>query len=146
MNWSKNKQKPKKLSNNKRTNIMSRGKSYTKEEIRDMIAIFKQGASVEEISAMSGRPSSSITQKLRESGFSVINDMFAGEKNAETTQDGPILKVSDGEKTLVKQKTLEDFSPREMIKHLYNLGYRIKNNEIVMVIEKKIKLSDIING
>lgn len=124
-----------------------RGKGYTKEEVNDMVTIFKQGASVEEISQMSGRTAGSITEKLRRCGYSVINGRYTGDRREqEDVQDEPVLKVSVGNKTLVKQKTLDDFTPREMIKHLYNLGFRIKNNEIVMIIEKKIKLSDILNG
>ena len=40
---------------------------------------------------------------------------------------------------------LSDFKPREMIKYLYDLGFRIENNEIVYYEKRKVKLEDIIN-
>lgn len=43
-------------------------------------------------------------------------------------------------------KTLKDFSPRDMIKHLYDLGYRIENNRLVCIQKAYVKLEDIING
>lgn len=46
----------------------------------------------------------------------------------------------------LSQKSLSDYTPREMIKHLYNLGYRIENNEIVCIQKVKVNIKDIING
>ena len=45
----------------------------------------------------------------------------------------------------VKEKTLDDFKPREMIKHLYKLGYRIENNGLYVITRQQVKLGDIIN-
>ena len=45
-----------------------------------------------------------------------------------------------------KQKTLDDFTPREIIKHLYDLGYRIEDDRIVLVQKTVIKIGDIINS
>lgn len=39
-----------------------------------------------------------------------------------------------------------EMTPREMIKKLYDMGYRIKNNTLVFIQETEIKLSDIINN
>ena len=48
-------------------------------------------------------------------------------------------------RVLVKQKTLNDFTPREIIKHLYDLGYRIENNKLYVVTRREVKLSDVCN-
>ena len=53
----------------------------------------------------------------------------------------PVKEATQG--SVVKQKTLADFSPREIIKHLYNLGYRIKG-DLYQIVEKKVLLNDII--
>lgn len=49
-------------------------------------------------------------------------------------------------KPAVEQPKQIQLSPREMIKHLYSLGYRIKNNELVVLVEQKVNIKDIING
>ena len=45
----------------------------------------------------------------------------------------------------VKQKTIEDFSPRELIKRLYQLGYRIENNSLVVITKQKVNIMSVIN-
>jgi hypothetical protein len=44
----------------------------------------------------------------------------------------------------VQTKTLDDFTPRQIMKHMYKLGYRVKG-ELVRIVEQKICLNDIIN-
>ena len=44
----------------------------------------------------------------------------------------------------VRTKTLDDFTPRQIMKHMYKLGYRVKG-ELVRIVEQKICLNDIIN-
>ena len=46
----------------------------------------------------------------------------------------------------VKEKTLKDFQSRDMIKYLYSLGYRIKNNSLVCLVEQPVNVKDIINS
>lgn len=45
---------------------------------------------------------------------------------------------------VVKEKTLKDFTAREMITHLYKMGYRIENNTLVVLQKVPVKLNDII--
>ena len=45
---------------------------------------------------------------------------------------------------LVRKLQLSDFEPREMIKYLYNLGYRIKNNKLVFVTEKVVNMKAVL--
>ena len=56
------------------------------------------------------------------------------------TQPSPAPAVA------IKEKTLDDFQPREMIRHLYKLGYRIENNGLYVITKQQVKLGDIING
>ncbi|MBR6347458.1 MAG: hypothetical protein IKR80_00735 [Spirochaetales bacterium] len=49
-------------------------------------------------------------------------------------------------KAPVKEKTLKDFQARDMIKHLYNMGYRIENNQLVCLVKQAVNLKDIINS
>ena len=44
-----------------------------------------------------------------------------------------------------RKVTLHDFTPREMIKHLYDLGYRLEDGKLILVQKTVIKLGDIIN-
>lgn len=46
----------------------------------------------------------------------------------------------------VKEKTLKDFSPREIIKYLYDLGYRIEDGKLVCFVKQTVNLKDIINA
>lgn len=111
---------------------MARGTYYTQQEVNDLITIFKQGATVDEIAEMTGRSSSGITLKLRRCGLSVVDGKYV-----------PGIQV-DKTTTGTPQKTLDDFSPREMIKYLHDKGYRIINGEIFWIQKTKINLADII--
>ena len=44
------------------------------------------------------------------------------------------------------EKTLKDFKERDMIKYLYDRGYRIEDNRLVCYVKQTVKLNDIING
>lgn len=46
----------------------------------------------------------------------------------------------------VREKTLDDFQPRELIKHLYKLGYRIEDNRLVCYVRQTVNVKDIINA
>ena len=41
---------------------------------------------------------------------------------------------------------VRDMTPREMIKKLYDMGYRIENNQLVCITRNVIKLNDILSG
>lgn len=45
-----------------------------------------------------------------------------------------------------KEKSLNDFMPREIIKHLYNLGYRIEDGKLVCYVRHNVNVKDIINS
>lgn len=43
-----------------------------------------------------------------------------------------------------KEKTLNDYTPRQIIKHLHELGYRIEDGELVVIEKKKINIHSIL--
>lgn len=45
-----------------------------------------------------------------------------------------------------KPSTQATMTPREMIKALYDMGYRIENNQLVCKVTRVVKIQDIING
>ena len=50
-------------------------------------------------------------------------------------------------KAPVKEKTLDDFTPREIFKHLYKLGYRLKDpKSLYCIIKQPVNLEDIIHN
>ena len=46
----------------------------------------------------------------------------------------------------VKEKTLKDFKSRDMIKYLYDMGYRIENNQLVCLVKQVVNVKDIIHS
>ncbi len=104
---------------------------YTQKELDEMRQLKMQGASYYEIATIFNRTVRGLQQKFSELGWT------KEDKTDVNTQDSqPVVKV--------KQKTLDDFLPRDMIKHLYYLGYRIKNNKLVCVYEQVIDIKKIL--
>lgn len=48
------------------------------------------------------------------------------------------------QKEFVQTKTLDDFSSRDMIKKLYDRGYRIEDGKLVCYIKKSVQLNEIL--
>ena len=103
---------------------------YTQKELDEMHQLKKQGASYEEIATIFNRTPRSLQQKFHELGW--------------TNEDKPSAVSSESSNVnQVKKPTLDDFLPRDMIKHLYNLGYRIENNKLVFVHKQIIDIKKI---
>lgn len=62
-----------------------------------------------------------------------------------TTPSATICTVS-GPSVQVKAKGLADYSSRDLIKCLYDRGYRIRNNDLYRILEQKVLLTDIISA
>ena len=45
----------------------------------------------------------------------------------------------------VKEKTLGDFDPRDLMKYLYSLGYRIDEKGIYVMVKQYVNIKSIIN-
>lgn len=92
---------------------------YTPEELQTIVRLFDEGKTAKEIAKATGRTVSAIySLKLRK-----------GKSPAPANRD-----------------KVREMTPREMIKALYDMGYRIEGNKLVLVMRKEVKLSDIING
>ena len=102
---------------------MNTKNTYSQEDLEKIIDLHKnKKLSYRQIAEIMGRSHSSITNFMaRQKG-----NTFA------------IQKLS--------KRSLGDYSSREMIKHLYNLGYRIENNGLVCIQKVTVNIKDIING
>ena len=139
-------------------------KRYTEEEIASITDMVKHGISREEIAKRTGRSRHSINEKLsnlhigtRKSNTPfrvIVNPQNVSLSGMGTTEAGMSAAISAQKETnkvlgeavyeFHNQKTLDDFTPREMIRHLYNKGYRIKGDALYQIVEKKVLLEDII--
>lgn len=119
--------------------IMGAVKPYKQEELAQMKEMRDQGATYKEIADMFGRTENAIMVKFSTMGWSVANPSKANRTPAEQPKE--LTTVPD---KLVRKLQLSDFEPREMIKYLYNLGYRIKNNKLVFVTEKVVNMKAVL--
>ena len=102
---------------------MNTRNTYSQEDLERIIDLHEnQKLPYREIAKIMGRSHSSIVN-------------FMGRQKGNTST---IKKLS--------KKSLSDYTPREMIKHLYNLGYRIENNGLVCIQKVSVNIKDIING
>lgn len=141
---------------------MGHGKDYTMAEIAEIKSFLKDGLTYDEVAELTGRSKKAITNLASRQGWT--NGRYKSDATDASSWD-TILKTQETElpfaentKTLdeikqetptpVKEKTLADFRPRDIIKHLYNLGYRIKGSDwrLVCTVEQTVNLKDIING
>lgn len=130
---------------------MARGKDYTTTEIAEIKGYLKDGCNYAEIGELMGRTRKSIEQLVLRQGwtrgrFRESSDNVAPVWKTTVVETEQELKKT--ESVPVKEKTLFDFPPREIIRHLYNLGYRIKGSDwkLVCTVEQTVNLKDIING
>lgn len=118
---------------------MARGKFYTTTELAEIKGYLKDGCSYEEIAELMGRSKKSIENTIQRQGWT------RGRFNNNAVEL-PVQKQTIVEQDPVKEKTLKDFPAREMIKYLYNLGYRIEDNKLVCYVKQAVNVKDIING
>ena len=119
-------------------------KKFTQEELDEMRQLREQGATYEEIGRMFGRSANSLMVKFSNLGWSNIGKAGLTPPLAPETIT---IKDDNGEdRRLVKHKTpLSEYQPRELIKYLYNLGYRIENNKLVYVHKQTINIKTILD-
>lgn len=127
---------------------MSRGKHYTQQELEEIKLLRKQGATYPQIAEMFGRTPKAIAVLFQSKTMTESVGGIA--KKPEPQPDSEIDNLKAQNKSLyaeieslrkqlaeARKRSLETISPRDIIKHLYNLGYRIEDGELV-VIEKKV--------
>lgn len=110
-----------------------RGPTYTRSQIDTIKTMIKDGKSCKEIAAEIGRTSRAVECKVRSLG---LRSYVTGVRTMtnEMAPEAPVAK-----------KTLDDFSPREMIKYLYERGYRIVDGKLYQITKTEIKIKDIIS-
>lgn len=130
---------------------MARGKDYTTTELAEIKGYLKDGCNYAEIAELMGRSKKSIENTILRQGWTRGRFKESSDNVAPVWKTTVVETEQEPKKTEfapVKEKTLFDFLPREIIKHLYNLGYRIKGSDwkLVCTVEQTVNLKDIING
>lgn len=97
----------------------------------EIIKLREEGYKTGEISELTGIPRGTITARL--SRMNAITNSH----RVEAQEIKPVAPQ--------KEKTLNDFQPRDMIKHLYNLGYRIKDNSLYVITLQKVNIQSVLS-
>lgn len=128
---------------------MGRGKDYTTNELAEIKGYLKDGCSYEEIAELMGRSKKSIENTVLRQGWTRGRFKESSDNSVpvwKTTVVETEQELKKNEPVPVKEKTLFDFKPRDIIKHMYNLGYRIEDNKLVCIVKQIVNVKDIING
>ena len=142
-------------------------KHYTTTEIKNILDMrYNKRMKFDAIAEAIGRTPKSVEDachrhKNRFPEFKFTAPIRTSKKNQEKIEEllkrSEEVEVATEEMQIAADSALENFygkqykptptmTPREMIKHLYTLGYRIKNNELVVLVEQKVNIKDIIHG
>jgi len=130
---------------------MARYPFWTDKEISELKSYLKDGLTQTEIAELMGRSFNSITKYCNKHGLSSRKMKQNFPANVQAKIDNVVEKkevpttivVSS---TPVKEKTLKDFQARDMIKYLYDLGYRIEDGKLVCYVKQAVNVKDIINA
>lgn len=105
---------------------------FTQEEIQTVLNLKEQGLNFKDIADLTGRTSSQ------------IKDLVFRLKKKESTKPEEKVKVS-APAPAKPEKTIKDFDPRELFKQLYDLGYRIDDRGIYIMVKQYVNLKSIIS-
>ena len=111
---------------------MRKYQRFTKEEIAMVINLKEQGYSKEDIAELLGRETKQ------------IKDLLFRLKKKESATPKEEVKVSVPAPAK-PEKTIKDFDPRELFKQLYDLGYRIDDKGIYIMVKQYVNLKSIVN-
>ena len=152
---------------------MGRGKEYTTTELAEIKGYLRDGCTYAEIGELMGRTTRAIEQlcirmkwtfgryKEDNQGSQPWSEILnkpveLGIQFPEQMPEEPVVETTEEVKQAVevmqnivkpvKEKTLDDFSPRELIKNLYDRGYRIENGRLICIVHQVVNIKDIING
>lgn len=128
---------------------MGRGKDYTTNELAEIKGYLKDGCSIAEIAELMGRSKKSIENTILRQGWTRGRFRESSDNAVpvwKTTVVETEQELKKNEPVPVKEKTLSDFTPREIIRYMYNLGYRIEDNKLVCIVKQVVNVKDIING
>ena len=102
---------------------------FTSEENDKILRLYNDGKTAKEIGEAVGRTAGSIAHQVY-----ILRKVAKGSKQVSIPHtDAPTVK-------------LVELTPRQMIKKLYDLGYRIENNQLVCYTKNVVKIQDIIHG
>lgn len=93
-----------------------------------------------------GKPVTDVNENLKNmlAGFDVnIDNEIVGTITPLPVHTAPVVTEAP-KKEYVQTKTLDDFSSRDMIKKLYDRGYRIEDGKLVCYIKKPVQINEIL--
>lgn len=105
-----------------------KSKDYDKEmaEIHDLLG---QGYKLSEVAEITGVSRGTISCRLSREKARAKKEAVVGPKTPDA---------------IVKEKTLDDFAPRDIFKHLHKLGYRLEG-KVYMMTKQYVNIQSIIN-
>ena len=118
------------------------GRPYSEDELKTILHLYyNKNKTLKQIAAATGRTVKAIQNAVHRNKSMVpdksyVIPILTSVENKEKIES--LLARSNSpieQKPVVEQPKSVQLSPREMIKHLYSLGYRIKNNELVVLVE-----------
>jgi len=105
---------------------------FSQEEISTILNLKEQGLTYNDIAELTGRTTNQ------------LHDLISRMKKRENPQPKEEVRVSAPAPSK-PEKTLKDFDPREMFKQLYDLGYRIDDKGIYIMVKQYVNLKSIVN-
>ena len=116
-----------------------KGRKFTNMEEAIIKDMFHRGASAKDIAKRINRTESAIRARLCLMGlkFSERDAKHEPEPVKQNTPAHEPIKVE------VREKTLDDFTPRQIFKHLDKLGYRF-GDEVYCIKKVKVNIQDIL--
>ena len=123
-------------------------KNYTDEEKKYIIKLFNEGVKQKEIAELTRRTVGAIRMVIYEARKNNVDLKVGGVKVGEAPassveQPKPVGIIANGAN---RGMPVLEMTPRQMIKKLYDMGYRIENNHLVCYQKVVVKVNDIING
>ena len=103
---------------------------FTPEENDKILRLYNEGKTAKEIGEAVGRTAGSIAHQV----------YILRKVDKEKTKQIGLLHTDAPTVKLI------ELTPRQMIKKLYDLGYRIENNQLVCYTKNVVKIQDIIHG
>ena len=137
---------------------MARYPFWTDKEISELKSYLKDGLTQTEIAELMGRSFNSITKYCNKHGLSsrMMKQKFPADVQAKIDKVKELPEVPENAipphwntsipSNPIKEKTLKDFQARDMIKYLYDLGYRIEDGKLVCYVKQAVNVKDIINA
>lgn len=117
-------------------------KKFTTEEKQLIINLSNAGKTAEEIAKVVDRSKHSIHQFMYNvrTGKVTVKGV-----SMRLPLDRKLVSLGEHKEEPIVEK-IRDMSPREMIKKLYDLGYRIENNQLVCYVKQTVQVRDIIGA